>query len=71
MNFSFTDYPDGADADGGSFEHASGQVSIENAEYLPDILDSFKRFLHMAGFTYAAQVVVVNDAGGEHSSRPF
>lgn len=46
---------------------AHGSVRIEDAEYLPHVLDAFVRFLQMAGFTYVDRLTAFS-VDNEHSS---
>lgn len=46
---------------------SNGGVRLESAEYLPDVLDAFLRFLQMAGFTYV-EGVTAHSGTTEHSS---
>lgn len=52
MHFSFSDPEIEGEDDKLTAPTASGNVHIEDAEYLPNVLDAFLRFLQMAGFTY-------------------
>lgn len=67
MHFSFSD--DEIEGEDGKLTapQARGTVTIESAEYLPDVLDAFLRFLQMAGFTYV-EGVTAHSGTTEHSS---
>lgn len=56
IHFSFSDNEIEGDDGKLTAPTASGHVHIEDAEYLPDVLDAFVRFLQMAGFTYVERL---------------
>jgi hypothetical protein len=67
MQFHFGD--DEFEYEDGKLKHpvANGSVRIDDAEYLPNILDAFVRFLQMAGFTYV-EGLTAHSGGIDHSS---
>ncbi len=67
MHFSFSDAEIEGEDNKLTAPTASGHVHIEDAEYLPDVLDAFVRFLQMAGFTYV-EGLTAHSGDRDHTS---